>query len=345
MYFASDNGGPVAPQIMDALNKANEGHAPAYGSDSLMKEVTTRIRAIFEAPDAAVYLVPTGTAANSLSLACYSQPWQSIYCHRVAHIEKDECGAPEFYTGGSKLVLIDGENGKMHSDHLREAIGGSGRGDVHNVQRGPLSITNVTETGTVYTLEEMRALTTIAKEANLPCHLDGARFANAMVALGCTPADMTWKSGFDIVSFGGTKNGCMGVEAVIIFDPEKAWEFELRRKRAGHLFSKHRYLSAQMLAYLTDDLWIDLATTANARAKSLEAGLNSSEASLVYPRGANMIFTSFSRKNHKRALDAGAIYGFYQNLDGPDEEILPSRMVCNFATREEDIDQFVKIIS
>ena len=193
---------------------------------------------------------PWFTAANALALAILTPPWGAVFCHRNAHVEEDECGAPEFYTGGAKLVLIDGPDARITPEALRATVIATAQGGVHNTQRGPVTITNATEAGTVYSAAEVAALCTVAREFGLPVHMDGARFANALVAAGCTPAEMTWKAGVDVLSFGGTKNGCMGVEAVVIFDPAKAWEFELRRKRGGHLFSKHRYLSAQMDAYL-----------------------------------------------------------------------------------------------
>ena len=253
MFFASDNSSPAHPNVMKALEKANAGYMGSYGGDPIMDEVRDRIRDLFEAPDAAVYLVSTGSTANALSIATFCPPWGAVYCHRHAHVEEDECGAPDFYTGGAKLVLIDGADAKMDAAHLRRKVAGAAHVGVHNVQRGMISITNVTEMGAVYSAAEVAELAAIGKEFDIPVHLDGARFANALVSSGATAAEMTWKAGVDVVSFGGTKNGLMGVEAVVIFDPAKAWEFELRRKRGGHLFSKHRYLSAQMLAYLTDD--------------------------------------------------------------------------------------------
>ena len=255
MFFASDNAGPVHPKVMERVIAANTDYAMPYGKDPIMDEVRDQIRQQFEAPEAEVYLVATGTAANALALACYTQPWQTIFCAKVAHIEEDECNAPEFYAGAAKLTLVETED-KMTPEALRRAIVARMAGDVHTPQRGPVSITQVTERGGVHSLEELRALTAVAKEYDLPVHMDGARFANALVALGCTPAEMTWKSGVDVVSFGGTKNGCMGVEAVVFFDPKKAWEFELRRKRGAHLFSKHRYLSAQMAGYLAEGTWL-----------------------------------------------------------------------------------------
>ncbi len=349
MWFSSDNAGPAAPEIMDAMVKANGMYSAAYGADPIMDRVRDRIRDLFEAPEAAVYLVATGTAANSLALATLVQPWQTVYCHRNAHIEEDECAAPEFYTGGAKLTLLDGKDAKITPSSLQHAIDFTGRAGVHNVQKGALSITNTTENGTVYTLDEIRALTSIARAAEIPVHLDGARFTNALVSLGCTPAEMTWKSGIDVVSFGGTKNGLVGVEAVILFDPARAWEFELRRKRGGHLFSKHRYLSAQMEAYLTNDLWLDMARKANAMAARLSAGILAlPEARLDHPTEANIVFASWPRKGHKAAQEAGAHYYFWpfdQSLDGPDDELLSARLVCNWSTTEAEVDNFLKTIA
>jgi len=284
MHFTSDNASPVPPQVMDALLKANHGYSMPYGNDPEMSLVRDRIREIFEAPEAAVYLVATGTAANALSLACLCPPWATVFCHRNAHIEEDECAAPEFFSGGAKLTLIDGDHAKMSPEALQQAIGFAARAGVHNVQKGAVSLTNATENGTVYTPAEVRAICDIARAHDVPVHMDGARFANALITAGCTPAEMTWKAGVDVLSFGGTKNGLMGVEAVVLFDPARAWEFELRRKRGAHLFSKHRYLSAQMLAYLEDDLWLKLATRANAAAARLSQGILSLDvASLVHP--------------------------------------------------------------
>ena len=349
MFFASDNGGQAAPEVMDAIVKANSGTAMPYGADPIMDRVRAKIREVFEAPEAAIYLVATGTAANSLALATLVQPWQTIYCHRHAHIEADECGAPEFYTGGSKLTLIDGADGKIPADALQTVISETGAVGVHGVQKGALSITNATESGTVYTPAEVAALTSIAKAHNVPTHMDGARFANALVRLGCTPAELTWKAGVDILSFGGTKNGLMGVEAVILFNPDLAWEFELRRKRGGHLFSKHRFLSAQMEAYLTDDLWLKLARKANAAADRLAKGILSVPgASLTHPVEANAIFASWPRKGHRAAQAAEAKYyhwPFDQSLEGPDDEMISARLVCNWATSDAEIDQFLQLIS
>jgi threonine aldolase len=348
MFFASDNTSGAAPEIITAVAAANDGYAMPYGNDPIMTRVRDKVRDIFEAPDAAVYLVATGTAANALSLAVLTQPWGAVFCHRNAHIEEDECGAPEFYTGGSKLILIDGDHARMTPEGLARAIGFTARAGVHNVQRGMVSITNATENGTIYGPEQVRALTDIARSNNLPVHMDGARFTNALVAAGCTPAELTCKAGIDVLSFGGTKNGCMGVEAVVIFDPAKAWEFELRRKRGGHLFSKHRYLSAQMDAYLTDNLWLRLARTANAAAKRLsENMLTIPSAALVHPTEANAVFAGWPRAGHRKAQDAGAAYYLWpgdQSLDGPGTVSLAARLVCSWSTTDADIDRFIGLI-
>jgi threonine aldolase len=345
MQFASDNTSPVPPEIIAAMTRANDGTAMPYGSDPIMDRVRTRIRGIFEAPEAAVYLVATGTAANALALATFCPPWGAIYCHRNAHVEEDECGAPEFYTGGSKLVLIDGDHARMTPDGLDRALRSTARAGVHNVQKGMLSLTNSTENGTVYTPADIATLTALARAEGLPCHLDGARFSNALVSVGCTPAEMTWKAGIDVVSFGGTKNGLMGVEAVVIFDPAKAWEFELRRKRGGHLFSKHRYLSAQMEAYLEGDLWLRLARAANAAAARLAAGIvQVPGAALVHPCQANAVFAAWPRAGHKRAQAAGASYYLWpgeQSMEGPDDEALAARLVCSWSTTDADVDRLL----
>ncbi|MCP5085917.1 MAG: aminotransferase class V-fold PLP-dependent enzyme [Rhodobacteraceae bacterium] len=348
MMFASDNAAPVAPEVMDALVRANEGYASSYGTDEIMDRVTAQVRDLFEAPEASVYLVATGTTANALSLSVLAAPWQTIFCHRQAHAEVDECGAPEFFTGGAKLTLLDGENGRIDAAAFETTLSESKWLGVHNVQQGALSITNVTELGTVYTPAEITTLATIAHDRGIGTHLDGARFVNAMVALGCTPAEMSWRAGIDVVSFGGTKNGLMGVEAVIIFDPAKAWEFELRRKRGGHLFSKHRYLSAQMEAYLTNDLWQRLAGQANNAGAYLEQQMMAAtDYRPLHPRQANMLFGTWPRRAHDRAKQGGAVYEEWLGEHpkaGPADEMLASRMVCSWSTSQEEIDRFVELV-
>jgi threonine aldolase len=204
MWFTSDNAGPAHPSVIEAITRANEGYAPSYGADAAMERVTAQIRELFEAPDAAVHLVATGTAANALALACLCPPWGTVYCHRNAHIEEDECGAPEFYSGGAKLTLLDGAHAKVAPESLERALAAAVRVGVHNVQPAALSLTNVTENGAVYTPDELRLLAGIARARDLPVHLDGARFATAVAHLGCPPAEHSWQAGVDALSFGGT---------------------------------------------------------------------------------------------------------------------------------------------
>jgi threonine aldolase len=259
----------------------------------------------------------------------------------VAHIEEDECGAPEFYMGGAKLTLLDEVDGRIVPGAFEAALAAvRGRG-IHGVQAGALSLTQLTERGTAYSLEQIAALAGHARAAGLPVHLDGARFANACAALGCTAAEMSWKAGVDAVSFGGTKNGCLGVEAVVVFDPAVGRELELRRKRAGHLWSKHRYLAAQMLAYATDGLWLEMARAANAACRALVAALGDVPgARIAHPPAGNMIFADLPRAAHARAFAAGARYGLYpdDDLTGPGEELLRCRLVCDWSKRQDEID-------
>lgn len=345
MNFASDNVTGVASQIMAALAAAYTGTADSYGADALTARVQDQLRDIFAAPEARVYLVATGTAANALSCAILTPPWGAIFCHRHAHIEEDECGAPEFYTGGSKLVLVDGDHARMDPADLRRAIAHTARAGVHNVQRGMVSLTNASEAGAVYSPDQVAGIAAVARDFGLPVHMDGARFANAVVSTGASPADLTWRAGVDVLSFGGTKNGCMGVEAVVIFDPARAWEFELRRKRAGHLFSKHRFLAAQMSAYLDDGLWLNLARHANAMAARLSAGIAALPgASLTHPTEANAVFAAFPRAAHARAQAAGAHYYFWpfdQSLEGPGDEALTCRLVTSWSTPAAEVDTFL----
>lgn len=347
MFFASDNSGPVHPNVIKALTAANEGYAMPYGNDPIMEEVRNKIRTMFEAPEAAVYLVATGTAANSLALATMTAPWETVFTSRDSHIHEDECNAPEFYTGGAKLTVVPSPDGKMTPGDLRAAIEGEETRGVHGPQRGPVSITNVTERGTVYTIDELSALIGVAKSFDLPVHLDGARFANALVAGNHSPAEVTTHLGVDALCFGGTKNGLMGVEAVIFFDPEKAWEFELRRKRGAHLFSKHRYLSAQMNAYLEDDLWREMAVAANGACARLTERLRDiSSVEFAHSPDANMIFARFPRAAHQRLHDAGAMYYIMDGtLEGDDpDEMLLARLVTNWATTTDMVEQFAGLV-
>lgn len=338
MWFTSDNASGAAPEVMAAVAAANAGYARSYGADALMDRVRDQIREAFEAPEAAVYLVATGTAANALSLSLFCPPWGTVFCQTHAHIAEDECGAPEFYMHGAKLTLVGGLHGRMDPELLEAAIAKARSAGVHGVQPGAVSITNVTEAGTVHSLAEIAELAGVARAQGLPVHLDGARFANALVATGATPAEMTWKAGVDVLSFGGTKNGCLGVEAVVIFGPARAWEFELRRKRGGHLFSKHRFLSAQMAAYLQDGLWLRLAAHANAMGTRLARGLGTMpEVSLVHPVEANMLFPEWPEGVHARLEAAGAAYYPFPAPMGRER----ARLVASWSTTKADVDGFL----
>ena len=329
MFFASDNTAPVPPAVMAALVRANDGYAPSYGADPEMTRLRTRIRTLFEAPKAEVHLVTTGTAANALALSLTTPPFGATFCHRHAHIAEDECGAPEFYAGG-KLILLDGDHGRIAPAALAAALDATG-GSVHSIQRGTLSLTNVTEAGTVYQPAEIAELARIAHDHATPVHLDGARFANALAATGASPAEMTWRAGVDTLSLGGTKNGLLAAEAVVLFDPAKAWELELRRKRAGHLVSKMRYIAAQFDAWLEDDLWLAMARQANAMGARLASGLAGVEgARLLHPGQANIVFVDLPETAHARAKAAGAVY---YRMGGQ-----KARLVSSWSTTAADVD-------
>lgn len=341
MIFTSDNAAPAPPEVMEALLRANAGYARSYGADDLTAEVQDRIRRIFAAPEAIVHLVPTGTAANALALASFCAPWSAVFCHTHAHIAEDECGAPEFFSHGAKLVLVPGAHGKMQPDALAQALARTGTGGVHGVQRGMLSLTNVTEAGTVYTAAETAALTALARAQGLPCHLDGARFANALIASGATPADLTWRAGIDVLSFGGTKNGLLGVEAVVFFHPEKAWEFELRRKRAGHLVSKSRYLAAQMAAMLTDERWLHWASQANAMAARLAQGLQAAGVTMAHPVQGNILFPHWPLGTSTRLRAAGAMFYDMPAPEGQEG----ARLVTSWCTSPAEVDAFLSLFT
>ena len=342
--FTSDNAAGVHPAIMEAVAQAAPGIVPGYGNDNLTIEVEEQIRKVFEAPDARAYLVATGTAANALALACLCPPYATVYTHERSHIEEDETGAPEFFTGGAKLTLVGGAHAKIDPVALRTTLEGATPRGVQNVQKGALSLSQVTELGAVYTPDQIRELTGLAAAHDIPVHMDGARFANAVARLGCSPAEASWKAGVDILSFGATKNGAMAAEAVIIFDPEKAWEFELRRKRGGHLFSKMRFVAAQMGAYLADGRWLEMAAHTNAMAARLAAGLEGvGGIHLTSPTEANMVFADIASDLHRHLVEAGARY-YPSTKPAGGEMPFPARLVCSFQTTEDEVDRFVDLV-
>jgi threonine aldolase len=284
MRFFSDNAAAACPEVMAALAAANRLDT-AYDGDALSKRLDGAFSELFKRDVRAIW-VATGTAANSLALAALCPPHGSIVCHRDAHIQNDECGAPEFYTHGAKLLLAEGEGAKLTPDSVR-ALLATVRNDVHQVQPAALSITNATEYGLVYTVDEVAALGELARERRLGFHMDGARFANAVARLGCSPADLTWRAGIDALSFGFVKNGGMSAEMLVFFRPELADATLYRRKRAGHLLSKGRFLAAQVLAMLEGDVWLHNARAANESAATLAEAAGDR---LVLPVEANEIF-------------------------------------------------------
>lgn len=335
MNFCSDNVSGVSPEILSALTTANNGPAMPYGADEVTARVVAGLRALFDAPAAEIVLMSTGSSANALALATMTPPFAAVYCHPESHVNVDECGAPEFYTGGAKLVPVEGQHAKISVEALESAI--TGAGVVHHVQPAAVSVTQVTEAGTLYTLEELRAISNICKRHELKLHMDGARFANAIEALGCTPAACSHELGVDALSFGATKNGAMCAEAILFFDPVLAQEAGYRRKRAGHLFSKMRFLSAQFDAYLADDLWRRNARHANAMAARLAAGLEAiPDVEFASPVEANELFVRLPVAVIKGLLEAGFLFYRWE----PDGTLI--RMVTAFDTAAADVEAFIE---
>lgn len=334
--FMSDNVTAACPQVMAAVQTANTGTAPSYGEDPWTSDLRSALSAVFE-KDVVVFPTVTGTACNALALSAVTRPFGAIYCHKLAHINTDECNAPEHFSGGAKLVPISGENGKLTEQGLSDAIFGAG--NVHHAQPGTLSLTQSCESGTVYSLDEIRSLTEIARRHGLKVHMDGARFANALAALDTSPADMTWRASVDVLSLGGTKNGCLAAEAIVFFNPDDAHTAPYLHKRSGQLLSKMRFVSAQLLAYIKDDVWLENARHANAMAARLSTRLARIESiELAYPTQANEVFAYLPRAV-VRALEAS---GFEVNEDELDKSA--ARFVCAWDTREEDVDALLAII-
>jgi threonine aldolase len=341
MNFASDNTAGVAPAILEALAAANTGYARGYGNDDWTARVERRLAEIFE-HEVAIFLVPTGTAANALALAQVTPPWGIVLCHAESHIATDECGAVEFFGGGLKLVGLAGDDGKITPHTLEKSLAGYGGHSPHQMIPSALSITQASEAGTIYRPDEIAALCAIAHDRSLAVHMDGARFANALVRLNATPADLTWRSGIDVLSFGATKGGALAAEAVVIFDAARAAFFGERRKRAGHLLSKHRFIAAQFLAYLDDDRWLSLARHANAMADRLADKLSAVGLQPIFAVEANLIFLVIPRALDARLKAAGANYYVRtsESLDVGADNVLV-RLVTSFSTETDDIERFV----
>ena len=342
MEFASDNTAGAAPEIWAALAQANGGSAPSYGDDVWTKRAQRLMCDVFER-DVAAFPVVSGMAANCLALGVLSPRFGAVFAHDEAHVLANESTAPEFYSQ-ARLVPVPGRNGKIDPDALRQALARHGRGNVHAAQPSVLSLTQATETGTLYSPQEISTLSSIAHGAGMSVHMDGARFANAVAALGVRPADLTWRAGVDVLSFGLTKNGALNAEAVVFFDPSKAADFEYQRKRAAHLVSKMRFVSAQIVAMLESGLWLDLARAANSSAKALFQGLSQLKSvSFDVPVETNSIFPLFSKELVTHLESKGAhFYTWGPPLaDGRQR----ARLVTSFATSESEVSKFLDAAS
>ena len=345
MNFSSDNAWGAHPAVMQALADCNDGAAMAYGADDVTARAEEAIRAALEAPEAVVRFVATGTAANALVCAQLCPAGGRIYCHEDAHIETSECAAPEFFSQGGKLIVLPGEGGKIAPETLAEALRRGAGGGLNGGRNALVSITNATEWGMVYGPDEVAALARVAHQAGVPLHMDGARFANAVASLGCSAADLTWRAGVDALCFGGTKNGAMAAEAVVFFDPAMAEGFDYRRKQSGHVFSKQRFLAAQMLALVEEGLWLELGAAANAKADSLAQAVLGAGGGLIAPVQSNAVFATLPAEMHRRARDAGAIYHLWPDKSAEGSDPVPLRLVTAWNTPEDEVRAFTRLMA
>jgi len=349
MHFASDNWAGASAPVAAALADVNHGLVPAYGGDDASRTATEWFAEIFE-KEVSVFFVATGTAANALALAAFARPGGFVFCHEAAHVAVDEAGAPEFFAGGGKLAPLAGPRGKITAAGLEAAIRRHQPPSVHNGRPVAVTITQASEWGTIYTPDEVREIAQVAHRHGLKLHMDGARFANALVALNVTAADLTWRAGVDALSFGGTKNGCWCAEAVVLFDHRHADDLAYARKRAGQLFSKSRFVAAQFQGYFDHGHWLDNAVHANAMAKRLAGGIaQSHEGRLLFEPEANEVFAIWSKATSKRLRAAGA--SFYDwPAEGLAADEAPAegedlvRLVTSFATSKHDVAAFVKLL-
>jgi threonine aldolase len=330
--FASDNYAGICPEAWSAMEQANQGHVPSYGDDHWTQQAADRIRDIFETR-CEVFFVFNGTAANSLSLASLCQSYHSIICHELAHVETDECGAPEFFSNGTKVLTVGGAGGKLTPDAIQRVV--QRRSDIHFPKPRAVSITQATELGTVYSPDELKAVWAVAKSLGLRIHMDGARFANAVVSLGVKPKEITWQAGVDVLCFGGTKNGVGVGDAVVFFDTKLAEEFAYRCKQAGQLASKMRYLSAPWLGMLRDDAWLRHAEHANNMAARLEAGLRQSPGvKVLFARQANSVFADIPDPAIRALRKMGWLFYTFIGSGG-------CRLMCSWDTTEADVNAFL----
>lgn len=335
--FTSDNVTGACPEVMDAVVAANSGIAASYGDDEWSSSLQTKMSEIFET-DVVVFPAVTGTASNALALSVLTPVFGKIYCHELSHINTDECGAPEFFTGGAKLIPLNSANGKITASDLAESIRGTG--NVHVPQPAAVSMTQACETGTVYQLDEILEIVETAHDHGLKVHMDGARFANAIASLGVSPAEMTWKSGVDVLTFGGTKNGCLAAEAVVFFKPELVGNFPFLHKRSGQLLSKMRFISTQLEAYLSDDVWLRNAHHANTMATLLSEGLvDFPDIELAYQTQSNEVFVRLPQSVIEHLNNEG--YDVNENeLDGK-----AARFVTAWNTELTDIHQLLAALA
>lgn len=338
MNFCSDNTTGVAPEILAAIARAASVTAMPYGQDELSLRLDERFGEIFQTP-VRVFPVATGTAANGLALAALSPPYGAIYCHAEAHINVDECAAPEFYTGGAKIVALAGANGKLHAGDLDGRLRHAGKRQLHYAQPAAISVSQSSEAGTVYSTVELHEIAAVARRHGLRLHMDGARFANALASLEIVPAELTWRAGIDVLSLGATKNGALAAEAVIFFDPAMAEEFGYRVKRGGHIWSKMRFLAAQLLAYVEDDLWLRHARHANRMAAKLAAGLEAIDGTeIIFPVQANEVFVHLKPGMADALMAEGFRFYRWERL-GLDAV----RLVTSYATDEADAAAFIAV--
>ena len=346
MNFASDNHYGVHPLILESLGEANTGSAMAYGGDDWTKKSEEQLSKAFE-KEVRSFLVTTGTAANGLALSALTPPYGAVFCHAEAHIAVDECNSPEMFTGGAKIIGLHGPAGKITPAQIEKTLKGFIRGE-HDPKPAAVSLTNATELGTVYSSADVKAISDLIKPRGMKLHMDGARFANAVVGLGVSPATLTWKSGVDVMSFGATKNGAMMLEAVIFFDTKLADDFIYRRMRGGQLISKGRYLSAQMLAYLKNGLWLENARVANGLATQLSDGLQKFKNIRVpNPVQSNEVFAVIPRALNDKLLASDVkFYDWMPDSLGAgisDDEIFV-RFVLSFATPEADVKKMLSLV-
>lgn len=338
--FASDNTAPASPEVLDALAAANRGTAGSYGADEPTARLEALARELFET-DLAIFPVVTGSAANGLALAALTPPFGAVYCHDRAHVMVDECGAPEFFTAGAKLIGLPSPDGKLRPEQLEGPLAEARAMGVHHVRPAAVSVTQATEWGTVWRPEEIEALAEAGRTGGLRLHMDGARFANAVASLGCSPADLTWRAGVDALSLGATKNGALAAEAVILFDRKLAADFALRRKRAGHLWSKQRFLSAQLVALLEGGLWLRNAAHANRMATHLGQGLaDLPGVRLVQPVEANEVFAHLPDRVAEGLSTAGFLFHAWAAPAGSAGPVF--RLVTSFATEAAAVDRLLQ---